>query len=227
VQARQSIEETQWLLNLANTSNLLGGVVGWADIAGKQFPQQLEQWKDEPKLVGLRHVVQAEPAGFLDGTSFNVGIKAMAGTGLVYDLLVFERQLEETIRFVDRHPDQSFVLDHIAKPRIVAAELEPWRARLSELAQRPNVWCKVSGMVTEADWNSWSLETLTPYFDATVEAFGPMRLMAGSDWPVCLVACGYSRWWEMLRTYFAGFSDAEKTSIFGECAAAVYRIPAI
>jgi L-fuconolactonase len=227
VQARQTIEETEWLLQLAHASDLVCGVVGWADIAGEQFPRQLEQWANEPGLLGLRHVVQAEPAGFLDGGSFNRGIAALQGTGLVYDLLIFERQLEEATRFVDRHPEQTFVLDHIAKPRIVAGELEPWRTQLTELARRQNVSCKVSGMVTEADWSNWSLAKLTPYLDAVVEAFGPARLMAGSDWPVCLVASNYSRWWDTLRTYFAEFTNTEQASIFGDCAARVYRIPGI
>jgi L-fuconolactonase len=226
MQARQTAEETQWLLDLARNSSLLCGVVGWANIAGEQFPHELERLAGEPKLLGLRHVVQTEPAGFLDGAAFNRGIDAMQGTGLVYDLLIFERQLEEASRFVDRHPKQTFVLDHIAKPRIAAGELEPWRTRLVELARRPNVSCKVSGMVTEADWASWSLATLAPYFEAVVDAFGPLRLMAGSDWPVCLVASSYTRWWETLRMYFAEFSDAEKASIFGGCAERVYRVPA-
>ena len=227
VQARQTVEETEWLLELARASGLVCGVVGWADIAGEQFPQQLEHWANEPRLLGLRHVVQAEPVGFLDGASFNRGIAALQGTGLVYDLLIFERQLAETTRFADRHPNQVFVLDHIAKPRIAAAVWEPWRTQLAELARRQNVCCKISGMVTEADWNNWSLETLAPYLDVVVEAFGPARLMAGSDWPVCLVASGYSSWWETLRTYFAEFSDTEQASIFGDCAARVYPIPGI
>jgi L-fuconolactonase len=225
VQARQTLEETEWLLELARASDLVLGVVGWADIAGDRFPQQLEHWSKHPKLVGLRHVVQGEPPGFLDAHAFNRGIETLQGTALVYDLLIFEHQLEEATRFVDRHPRQVFVLDHIAKPRIAAAALEPWRTRLVELARRQNVYCKISGMVTEADWHNWSLATLAPYIDAVVEAFGPLRLMAGSDWPVCLVASSYARWWDTLHTFFAGFSDAEQASIFGDCAARVYRIP--
>jgi L-fuconolactonase len=225
VQARQTVEETQWLLDLARSSQFVRGVVGWADIGGEDFPTQLRRWADEPKLVGLRHVVQGEPAGFLDGDGFNRGIGELQGTGMVYDLLIFERQMEEAIRFVDRHPDQVFVLDHIAKPRIAAGELEPWRTQLAALARRPNVWCKVSGMVTEADWRQWSPAVLAPYLDAVVAAFGPARLLAGSDWPVCLVACSYAHWWEVLRTYFDAFSSVEKASIFGGCAARVYGVP--
>jgi len=224
VQARQTVEETRWLLEIARCSSLVRGVVGWCDIAGAGFSGELDSLAGESKLVGLRHVVQAEPQGFLDAPEFNRGVRAMQGTGLVYDLLIVERQLEEATRFVDRHPGQVFVLDHIAKPRIAAGEIEPWKTRLAELARRPNVWCKLSGMVTEADWKSWTAEDLAPYFDAVVEAFGPGRLMAGSDWPVCLAACSYTRWWELLRQQFSSYSETEMSAIFGGCAAEVYGL---
>jgi L-fuconolactonase len=142
----------------------------------------------------------------------------------VYDILIFERHLPQAIEFVDRHPNQVFVLDHIAKPRIAAGELEPWATRIRELARRQNVWCKVSGMVTEAKWEAWSADTLRPYLDTVANAFGPARLMAGSDWPVCLVACEYKGWWDLLRGYFAGFSEGERSAIFGGTATAVYRL---
>ena len=119
---------------------------------------------------------------------FNSGIRTMLGSGLVYEILIYERHLPHTIEFVDEHPEQVFVLDHMAKPLIAAGRMEPWASRMRELGQRENVWCKVSGMVTEAEWTAWMPETLKPYLDVVVEAFGPERLMAGSDWPVCLVA---------------------------------------
>jgi L-fuconolactonase len=184
----------------------------------------LEQLAQEARLVGLRHVVQAEPDGFLDGSAFNRGIRVLRGTGLVYDILIFERQLEEATRFVDRHPEQTFVLDHIAKPKIAASELQPWRKRIVELARRPNVSCKVSGMVTEANPKNWTPEQLRPYLDAVVEAFGPLRLMAGSDWPVCLIGTSYRGWWDLLRNYFAEFSEDERISIFGGCAMNTYGL---
>jgi L-fuconolactonase len=168
--------------------------------------------------------VQAEPQGFLDGEDFNRGIRAMRGTGLVYDLLVVEHQLGEAIRFVDRHPQQLFVLDHIAKPKIAAGEIEPWRTRIHELSKRSNVCCKVSGMVSEDSWTHWSIESLRPYLDTVVSAFGPDRLMAGSDWPVCLVASGYVQWWQLLRDYFADFSADERADIFGATAARIYNL---
>lgn len=224
VQARQTEAETAWLLSLARESSKILGVVGWADIASETFPAQIEQLANQAHLVGLRHVVQAEPAGFLDAPAFNRGIHAMLGTRLVYDVLIYERQLEEATRFVDRHPQQTFVLDHIAKPRIAAAELHPWKQRITELARRPNVCCKVSGLVTEADPKHWRPEDLRPFLDTVVEAFGPERLMAGSDWPVCLVGTTYTAWWELLRRYFAPFTAAERASIFGGCAIRVYGL---
>jgi len=224
VQARQTLEETRWLLELAKGSSAMRGVVGWAPIAAADFETLLNVFAVEPKLVGLRHVVQAEPDGFLDCADFNRGIRIMRGKGLVYDVLIVERQLEEAIRFVDRHPQQVFVLDHAAKPKIAHGEIEPWRGRMRELSKRVNVVCKISGMVTEDSWLRWSIESLRPYLDVVVEAFGPERLMAGSDWPVCLVATEYERWWHVLRDYFADYSEAEQAQIFGGTAMRTYGL---
>ena len=224
VQARQTLEETRWLLDLARSCDAVRGVVGWAPIASPEFGASLDRFAVEAKLVGLRHVVQTEPDSFLDGTKFNSGIRAMRGSGLIYDLLIVERQLEEAIRFVDRHPDQVFVLDHVAKPKIASGEIEPWRGRIRDLSKRTNVVCKISGMVTEDSWSRWSIESLRPYLDVVVEAFGPDRLMAGSDWPVCLVATDYGRWWHVLREYFAGFSEVERAQILGETAINTYGL---
>jgi L-fucono-1,5-lactonase len=224
VQARQTLEETRWLLELAGRHKEILGVVGWAPIASPDFETSLDALAANPKLVGLRHVVQAEPQGFLDGADFNRGIRAMHGTGLVYDLLVVERQLGEAIRFVDRHPQQLFVLDHIAKPKIAAGEIEPWRTQIQEFSQRSNVCCKVSGVVTEDSWTHWSIESLRPYLDTVVSAFCPDRLMTGSDWPVCLVATNYAQWWQLLRNYFADFTNDERATIFGATATRIYNL---
>ena len=224
VQARQTLEETHWLLKLASKHKEILGVVGWAPIASPDFEILLDTLAASPKLVGLRHVLQAEPPGFLDGDDFNRGIRAMSGTGLAYDLLVAEHQLAEAIRFVDRHPQQLFVLDHIAKPKIAAGETEPWRTRMQKLSQRSNVSCKISGMVTEDSWSQWSIDSLRPYLDTVVSAFGPNRLIAGSDWPVCLVATKYAQWWQLLRNYFADFSNDERANIFGATAARIYNL---
>jgi L-fuconolactonase len=224
VQARQTLEETQWLLELAGRHKEILGVVGWAPVASSDFESSLNALAANPKLVGLRHIVQAEPQGFLDGEEFNRGIRTLHRTGLAYDLLIVEHQLAEAIRFVDRHPQQVFVLDHIAKPKIAAGELEPWRSHIHELSKRSNVSCKVSGMVTEDSWSHWSIESLHPYLDTVVNAFGADRLLAGSDWPVCLVATGYAKWWQILRDYFAAFSPNERADIFGATAARIYNL---
>jgi L-fuconolactonase len=224
VQARQTLEETRWLLNLAQNCEAIRGVVGWAPIASPNFAASVEALAAQPKLVGLRHVVQAEPKGFLDSADFNRGIQALRGTGLAYDLLIVEHQLEEAIRFVDRHPQQIFVLDHIAKPKIAAQELDPWRSRMRELGQRSNVCCKLSGLVTEDSWSRWSMDSLRPYIDTAAEAFGANRLMAGSDWPVCLLATGYAQWWQLLQNYFENFSQDEKANIFGATAIKFYNL---
>jgi L-fuconolactonase len=225
VQARQTLDETRWLLQLADECATIRGVVGWAPIAGEDFPGVMEEFENRPKLKGLRHVIQGEKdENYILREDFNSGIRAMLGSGLVYDILIYERHLPQTIEFVDEHPEQIFVLDHVAKPLIREGLLEPWAARIRELARRENVWCKVSGMVTEADWAAWTPESLRPYVDVVVEAFGVRRLMAGSDWPVCLVACEYSRWFEVLREYFAGFSEGEKDAVFGGTAIEVYGL---
>ncbi len=225
VQARQTIEETQFLLNLAQEFPFIRGVVGWAPIARPEFPQVLERFHDSQKLKGFRHVVQDEPDdAFLLRPDFNAGIALFKRYGLVYDILIFERQLPAAISFVDRHPAQVFVLDHIAKPRIRDRVLEPWRTNIRELARRQNVFCKLSGMVTEAHWTQWSLPDLFPYFDVVLDAFGPKRLLAGSDWPVCLLASTYQTWFSTLREFISPLSSAEQEMILGGVASEVYSL---
>lgn len=224
VQARQTLAETRWLLSLAAQSPLIRGVVGWADIAADDFPTTLETLRQNPLLKGLRHIVQAEPHGFLDAPAFNRGIASLLSTGLVYDVLIFARQLPEATRFVDRHPRQSFVLDHIAKPDIQANGFASWNAAIRELARRDNVVCKLSGMVTEANWHTWSPTQLQPCFDTVLEAFGPARLMFGSDWPVLTVASTYAQWTQTVAAWLAPLSPAERTQIEGETATRIYNL---
>ena len=225
VQARQTLEETRWLLDLAEESEAIRGVVGWAPIAGEEFPACMEEFDGRAKLKGLRHVIQGEKdEHYILREDFNSGIRTLLGSGLVYDILIYERHLEDTLYFVDEHPEQVFVLDHAAKPLIAGGVLEPWATRMRELGRRENVSCKLSGMVTEADWATWTPETLRPYLDVAVEAFGPARLIAGSDWPVCLVASGYAQWWDVLRAYFSPFSEAERAAVFGGTAVQVYGL---
>jgi L-fuconolactonase len=225
VQARQTMEETRSLLDLADTCEVIRGVVGWAPISNAEgFAAAMEEFAGRNKLKGLRHVVQAEPDDFLLREDFNQGISAIRGTGLVYDILIYERQLLQAIEFVDRHPEQVFVLDHIAKPVIRDGVMEPWSSLIRDLAKRQNVWCKVSGMVTEADWATWTAQSLRPYLDVVAEAFGPGRLMVGSDWPVCLVACGYRQWFDLLDEYFSEFTESEREAVFGKTAKQIYRL---
>ena len=224
VQARQILEETDFLLEQANANDFIKGVVGWIPLADTNITEVLDRYKNADKLKAVRHVVQGEPDGFLDDEAFNRGIQALQAQDLVYDVLIFERQLEETIRFVDRHPKQVFVLDHIAKPKIKVNQLDPWQANISELAKRDNVRCKLSGMVTEANFENWTEQQLRPYLDTVLAAFGPERLMFGSDWPVCLVASAYKRWHDLICEYIQPLSSDEKASIMGDTAIRVYKL---
>lgn len=228
VQARQSLEETDWLLSVAADSPVIDGVVGWFPLSDPDVEKEIVRRLDTEaggRLVGARHVVQDEPdPRFILGSAFNRGVDVLGRQGLVYDLLLFERQLPEAIEFVDRHPNQRFVLDHVAKPLIAKGEMEPWATRIRELSRRENVSCKLSGMVTEARWENWSRETLEPYMDQVFEAFGPKRLMFGSDWPVCLVASSYEGWYQTVRSYCASLSADEQAWVFGRSVEQAYRL---
>ena len=222
VQARQSLGENASLVTMRAHSDRIAGVVGWVPLADPGVGEVLDEWAD--RLVGVRHVVQDEPDGFLDGQDFNRGVAMLPARGLVYDLLVYPRQLGETVRFVDRHPDVSFVLDHAAKPRIGPKYDAEWDRRLRELAERPNVACKVSGLATEVTLPKWDAALLRPYFDALVEAFTPARLMWGSDWPVALLATGYERWHAAAVELAGPLSDAERADLFGKTAERAYDL---
>ncbi len=224
VQARQTLEETDFLLKQAEANYFIKAVVGWLPLANKNINKLLERYSDAPELKSVRHVVQGEASGFLDGEAFNNGINSLKAYDLVYDVLIFEHQLEETIRFVDRHPNQAFVLNHIAKPKIKINQLEPWKENLVELAKRENVTCKISGMVTEADFHHWKEQQLNPYIDTILEAFGSSRLMFGSDWPVCLVACNYKQWYDLIRKFIQPLSSTEQADIMGNTAIKTYKI---
>lgn len=225
VQARQSLEETNWLLKLASENDFIKGVVGWVPLADESIQQILEEYKSSPWLKGVRHVVQGEPdPEFILGKDFNKGISLLKNYNLVYDILIFEHQLANTIRFVDQHPEQQFVVDHIAKPKIKKNELELWAKNVKELAKRENVSCKISGMVTEADYKLWTEEQLNPYFETILEAFGSSRLLFGSDWPVCLVATNYSNWLELVKKTISNFSKEEQDFILYKNAQRIYNI---
>ena len=224
VQARQTVEETDWLLEQAAATPVILGVVGWLPISDPNFPALLDPYAGQDLLKGLRHVLQSEAPGFMEDRAFHNGLDALRGSGLVYDILIFEQQLEEATRFVDRHPDQSFVLDHLGKPRIAAGELQPWADWIRELARRENVVCKVSGMITEADPKRWSADQLKPYFDTVLECFTPARLMAGTDWPVLCAGCTYPGWWAVLSEWTAALSLEEQAEILGGTAIRTYGL---
>jgi L-fuconolactonase len=227
VQARQSLAETAWLLELARHCDRLCGVVGWVPLCDPAVEALLERLAVSPALRGVRHVVQGEPDDeYILRPDFNRGIAALRRFDLAYDILIFERHLPATLRFVDRHPQQRFVVDHIAKPRVRDGLLEPWASRLRELARRPHVWCKLSGVVTEADPRAWTVAQLRPYLLTALEAFGPERVLFGSDWPVCLVGCPYGRWLDIVRAALADFTPTEQAAILGGNARRAYALPA-
>ena len=225
VQARQTVEETTWLLGLAAANPFIRGVAGWAPLVNRKVADVLEPLAGNPKLKSVRHVIQDEPDNnFILRDDFNAGVNALSHFNLVYDILIFERHLPQTIRFVDLHPNQMFVLDHIAKPRIKDHVVSPWRENMIQLAKRENVYCKLSGMVTEADHQHWTPHDLDPYFDTALEAFGPRRLMFGSDWPVCLLATTYSAWFNLVSKKIARLSAAERDRILGGTAVEAYKL---
>lgn len=226
VQARQCIEETDWLLGFAKKYSFIGGVTGWLPIQSPDFPSILERYAEIPELKALRHVVQDEPDDdFILRDDFVRGVREIMKTRLLYEILIFERQLPAAIRFVELMPDdRTFVLDHIAKPKIKAGEMEPWRSNLRKLAAHENVVCKLSGMVTEADLKNWTPEQLAPYFEVVLDTFGPKRVMFGSDWPVCTSATTYTDWKHCVEQAIAGLGADEKASIFGGNAATIYGV---
>lgn len=225
VEARPTLAETNWLLDLADRHPLIKGVVGWVPLADPNVSDILASLAQRPRFKGVRHVVQgeADPA-FLEGTAFNRGIEACTKRGLIYDVLILARQLPAAIKFVDRHPNQAFVLDHIAKPVVQGAPSTEWVRDIRELARRKNCSCKFSGVVTEVPGWQWTPDLLRPYFDVVLEAFGPRRLMFGSDWPVCLVAASYTRWLDFVRDCVASLSAAERDRVLGETAVQIYRL---
>ena len=226
VQARQSLEESRWLLELSDANPLIRGVVGWVDLRSTHVEDQLREVAEHPKFVGVRHVVQDEPdPRFLLGDSFLHGIRKLATFGLTYDLLLYPQQLPAAAEFVGRFPEQPFVLDHLAKPRIKAGELDPWRRDLKALAAHGNVLCKLSGMVTEADWQGWKRADFTPYLEVALETFGPKRLMIGSDWPVCTLAAEYADVVGIVTDFLAPLVEAEREAILGGNATRFYSLP--
>ena len=225
VQARQNLDETEWLLKLAEEYTFIRGVVGWLDIRSPKFKHQLEKYTRRNKLVGIRHVVQDESDDrFMLRSEFIEGIRLLENYDLVYDILIFENQLPAAIELVTRFPNQRFVLDHIGKPKISYNLLDPWKSLMTELADYPGVYCKVSGMVTEADWNNWKKEDFLPYLDTVFDVFGANRIMFGSDWPVCTVAASYNKVIEIVQDFIKQFSSDDQEKILGKNASKIYNL---
>lgn len=223
VQARQTREETEFLLRLADASPFIKGVVGWVDLRHPEVADTLARHAAHPRLVGVRHVVHDEPDDdFLLRRDVRHGIGQLRQFGLTYDLLLFPKHLTRAVTLAEAFPEQAFVLDHLAKPFIRDGTIEPWASDLRRLAACPNVTCKLSGMVTEAHWLTWTPEQLRPYLDIALDAFGPDRLMIGSDWPVCTLAADYQRTMGVVTEYVQRLGRAAAEAILGGTAARVY-----
>lgn len=225
VQADQSEQETMFLLELAAQHEFIRGVVGWVDLRSDRLPERLQFFSQFGKLRGFRHVVQAEAdERFMLRKNFLRGIGEVEAFGFTYDILIYARQLPAAIELAGKFPRQKFVLDHIAKPPIKAGEIAGWERDIRELATAANVWCKISGMITEADWHNWRAGDLKPYLDVVFDCFGTERLMFGSDWPVCLLAGSYGRVKEIVANYTEALPRSAKDNIFGGNAARFYGL---
>ena len=225
VQARASLEETRWLLELADRHDFIKGVVGWVDLTAPDVKEQLELFGGHPKLKGIRHLLQDEPDdAYMLRPEFRRGIAVLGEMGLAYDLLLFPRHLPYAVQLVQEFDSQLFVLGHLAKPHIKEGLISPWREEIRRLAASENVSCKLSGMVTEADWQAWRPGDFTPYLDIVVEAFGPRRLLIGSDWPVCTLAGEYGPVMEIVIDYIEQLNAEEQEAILGGNACRIYRL---
>jgi L-fuconolactonase len=225
VQAEQNVAETEWLLDLADQHPFVRGVVGWVDLRAPDVRQVLARLARRPKFRGVRHIVQAEPDDrFLLGTPFLAGVSALTAHDLTYDILIYPRQLPAAVEFAARLPGQKLVVDHLAKPDIKARAREPWAQQMRALAAQPHVFCKVSGLVTEADWHRWEEDDLRFYLDVVFEAFGPSRLMIGSDWPVCTLAGTYQRVMGVVESYVGRLPAGDADAVLGETARRFYGL---
>jgi L-fuconolactonase len=225
VQASQSEEETDFLISLANDNDFIKGVVGWVDLQANDIEERLAKYKSIPVVKGFRHVLQGEPQRDLMLTpEFKKGIEALQKHGFTYDILIFPDQIKFSEELVASFPEQKFVIDHIAKPYIKRREIDEWKKDMENIAKHANAYCKISGMVTEADWKGWKKEDFKPYLDVVVNAFGTNRVLFGSDWPVCLVAASYEKMLEIVIDYFSSFSKNEQEQFFGLNAIRFYNL---
>lgn len=226
VQARQMVRETDYLLHLAQQHDWILGVVGWFDFSASDLDETIQRYAENRKLVGVRELIHdmPDPEYAISDTHTNA-IRIIERADLAYDLLLRPAHIPAAIKLVDRFPNQRFIVDHIAKPDISSHEIEPWKTRISALAQRPHVYCKLSGMVTEADMESWTAADLYPYVDTCLEAFGPSRLMVGSDWPVCTLAGSYQTTMSVVIDCLQTLSRTEQQRVFSDTCVEAYRLP--
>jgi L-fuconolactonase len=225
IQANQSIEETNFLLGLAEKNSWIYGVVGWIDLMSNSIENKLEYFSSYPKLKGFRHIVQSEPDdNFMLSERFQNGIGCLKQFYFTYDILIYSHQLPAAVKLCERYPEQKFILDHIAKPPIKKNKLEPWASYIKELAKIRNVFCKISGLITEADHKNWKKENIFPYLDIVFEAFSYDRLLFGSDWPVCLLAGSYKQVKNLVEDYLCNIEIENREKIFGKNARSFYNI---
>ena len=225
VQASNSVAESRWLLELADANSFIAGVVGWVDLASVEIDAQLDEVCAHPKFKGVRHLVESEPHDdWLVQPHVLSGLRKLSARGLSYDLLVHTRHLQYVPQVAERCPDLNLVIDHLAKPPIARNEFKDWSEALKSVARIPNIHCKLSGLVTEANWSSWQTNDLRPYVDHAFELFGADRMMFGSDYPVCLLASSYDRVLASFQELLGGLSDSDRDKIFGQNATRFYRL---
>lgn len=225
VQVMQEEAENEWFLELAAQHSFIRGVVGWVDLQAPDVAERLARFAAYPLFKGVRHQIQGEPdPGFMQRSAFRRGIRALEQAGLTYDFVILPHQIPEAIALANAFPNQRFVLDHLGKPPIRTGEWEMWAKQIMALGQRANVYAKVSGLVTEADWHTWQAADLKPYLQTALEAFGPDRLMFGSDWPVCLLAARYEDVLRVAEDFFASLSAEEQNKVFGLNAIHFYQL---
>jgi L-fuconolactonase len=225
VQADQSEDENTFLLQLAENQNFIQGIVGWIDLKAKNIEERLAYYQQFPKMKGFRHLLQDEAQrDFMLIPAFMEGVAKLKKYDYTYDILIFTDQMPYALEFIKAFPEQSFVIDHIGKPMIKQQIIGDWEKHMKAFANFPNLYCKISGLVTEADWQHWKKEDFRAYLDIVVEAFGMDRIMYGSDWPVCLLAATYETQFDTINNYFSGFSTSEQNKFFGENAIKFYRL---
>jgi len=225
VQVNQTEEENTFQLHNANSFDFIKGVVGWVDLQSDSVEKQLQYYQQFEKMKGFRHILQGEKdRALMLKPAFKNGISLLNNYNYTYDILIFPDQSRHALELVKIFPDQKFVIDHLAKPYIKSGEIEQWKNDMEQFRQHENVYCKISGMVTEADWKHHSLQTFKPYLDVVINAFGTDRIMFGSDWPVCLVAASYEKMLGIVKDYFSAFSKEEQDEFFGLNAIAFYNL---